>query len=116
MLFSAHLAKGLQMANNQMLPLGKAPPAHCARFTVQLFGDGPSLATCLQLLLLWDQESHCRQNQGHSSDPPAILRKVWQVVKDAPHSHHLAMLWAAMNTSFFGFVRVGKICSPISLP
>lgn len=43
---------------------------------------------------------------------PAILRKVWQVIRAPPHSHDQVMIWAAMNTCFFGFLRAGEICTP----
>ena len=67
----------------------------------------------LQLLLRGIRRATA-DKPGRSRLPitPTILRRVWQVVKAPPHSHDRAMLWAAMNTCFFGFLRAGEICAP----
>ena len=97
------------MADHQMLPFSSAPLAHCAGFPIQCPGGGSLVPTVTPS---GDQESHCRQTRALPPSHYASHSEVWQVVKAPPHSHDRAMLWAAMNTCFFGFLRAGEICAP----
>lgn len=43
---------------------------------------------------------------------PDILRQVWRVVCSLQAAGDSLMLWAAMTTCFFGFLRAGEACCP----
>ena len=92
-----------------MLPFSSTPLAHCAGFPFQR----PEWAHPHLQLLLHGIKRATADKPGRSCLPitPAILRRVWQVVTAPPHSHNQTMLWAAMNTCFFGFLRAGDTCA-----
>ena len=43
---------------------------------------------------------------------PDILLKVGRVIQQSPHSQDTLMVWAPMNTCFFGFLQAGEVCAP----
>ena len=93
------------MADYQMLPVGRASSAHCTWPNVQRAGRGPPSPP---VAAARDQKGHCRE----ASEVPTSHHTVWQVVKSRPCTHNSTMLWAAMNTCFFGFLRAGETCAP----
>ena len=43
---------------------------------------------------------------------PTIPRQVWQAIHLSLVTEDHLMLWAAMTTCFYGFLRAGEVCSP----
>lgn len=43
---------------------------------------------------------------------PLILQQIWQACPVPATDHNAMMIWAAMATCFFGFLRAGEVCCP----
>ena len=111
MLFAAYLAlKGLKWQTIKTY-LSAVRHLHLVKGPQGSFSD--SARPRLQLMLRGIKKvTATRPTKARLPITPNILRQVWQAMHQSPVTEDCVMLWAAMTTCFFGFLRAGEVCTP----
>ena len=113
MLFSAYLA--MQGLKWRTIKAYLSAVCHLHLMGAPQGGFSDLARPCLQLLLRGIRRSTSAiPKRTRLPITPLILHQVWQACPAPATDHNAMMIWAAMATCFFGFLRAGNVCCPFA--